>query len=169
MAELRLIALSIAALAACRSSEAGSNSGLTPPPGWSALPSLATAASDAAKAGSIKVDAAEAFGDPARGCYAAWIAMHDGGGAPDAMAEQLVRGLSVDPNVWGILVRDVKMPAPGAARGVLSLGFERGIYRGMLRANLANDGAIAALACFWNLREPAACEQACKGLVGSMK
>jgi hypothetical protein len=169
MAELRLIALAIAALAACRSSEAGPNSGLTPPPGWSSLPNLATAASDAAKAGAIKVDGVEAFGDPARGCYAAWIAMHDGAGAPDAMADQLVRGLSVDPTLWGILVRDVQKPAPGAATGVLSLGFERGTYRGMLRATLAKDGAIAALACFWNLREPAACEAACKGLVGSMK
>jgi hypothetical protein len=52
---------------------------------------------------------------------------------------------------------------------VLSLGFDRGIYRGMLRATLAKDGGIAALACFWNQREPAACEQGCKGLVGSMK
>ena len=157
------------AVVACRPSEAGPGSGLTPPAGWTPLPALATAASDAAKAGKIAVDGVEAWGEPARGCYAAWIAVHGGGGAIDAMADQLVRSLSAEPALAGIVVRDVVKPAPGTPTGVLSLTFERGIYRGKLRATLANNGKLAALACFWNLREPVACDQACNGLLGSMR
>ncbi|HEY5925906.1 MAG TPA: hypothetical protein VIV11_29665 [Kofleriaceae bacterium] len=159
----------VLSLGACRSSEAGPTSGLTPPAGWQALPSLATAASEAAKSGGITVDGVEAWGEPARGCYAAWIALRGAGGAPDAMADQLVRSLSVEPALLGILIRDVVKPAAGAASGVLSLAFERGVYRGKLRATLAKDGKVAALACFWNWREPIACEQACNGLIGSMR
>jgi hypothetical protein len=167
MAELRLIA--IVALMACRSSEAGSGSGLTPPVGWTALPSLATAASDAAKAGKILVDGVEAWGEPARGCYATWIALRGSGGPADAMATQLVKSLSAEPALAGIVVRDVVPPAAGSKTGTLSLAFERGVYRGKLRANLGTDGKLAVLACFWNLREPIACEQACNGLLGSMR
>ena len=164
-----MIALAVGALAACRSSEAGPGSGLKPPEGWATLPTLATAASDAAKAGHLQVDGVEAWGEPARGCYAAWIAVRGTGGAPDVMADQLVRGLSAEPALAGIVVRDVEKPAPASASGVLSLAFERAQYHGKLRAILAKDGKLAALACFWNLREPVACEQACNGLIGSMQ
>jgi len=161
--------LSILLASGCRSSEAGPGSGLKPPEGWAALPALATAASDAAKAGHLQVDGVEAWGEPARGCYAAWIALRGAGGAPDVMADQLVRGLSAEPALAGIVVRDVEKPAPASASGVLSLAFERAQYRGKLRATLAKDGKLAALACFWNSREPVACEQACNGLLGSMQ
>jgi hypothetical protein len=133
------------------------------------MPTLATAASDAAKAGKISVDGVEAWGEPARGCYATWIALRGSGGATDAMATELVKSLSAEPALVGIVIRDVVKPAAGAASGVLSLTFERGIYRGKLRATLANDGKLAALACFWNFREPIACEHACNGLIGSMR
>lgn len=156
-------------LGACRSSEAGPTSGLTPPPGWSALPSLATAASTAAKANKLTVHGVEAWGEPARGCYAAWISVRGGGGAPDAMATELVKSLSVEPSLMGILVRDVVTPAAGQPSGVLTLSFERGVYHGKLRANLAKDGTLGALACFWNLREPAACAKACDALIGSLR
>ena len=171
MAELRLSALGLLAIGAvaCRSSEAGPTSGLTPPAGWQALPQLASAASEAAKTGRIAVDGVEAWGEPARGCYAAWFALRGGGGAPEAMADQLVRGLAVEPALFGILVHDVVKPAKDAKTGMLSLGFSRGAYRGNLRANLSSDGKLVALACFWNMREPIACEQACTGLVGSMR
>ena len=53
--------------------------------------------------------------------------------------------------------------------GVLSLSFTRPPYRGKLRAPIAKTGAIAMLACFWNVREPIACEAACSQLLGSMK
>src|SRR5690606_38982504 len=122
----------IGSLAACRASEANTGSGLTPPPGWQPLPSLQTAATQAAKRDGITVDAVEAWGERARGCYAAWIALRGGGGAPDAMAQQLVASLSVDPALVGIAVRDVIKPEAGAASGVLALSFERGLYRGRL-------------------------------------
>ena len=154
---------------ACRPSEAGPGSGLTPPPGWQALPSLASAATDAAKHSGITVDAAEAWGDTARGCYAGWIAFRGSGGAIDVMADQLVRSLSAEPALGGIAIRDVQKPQAGAKTGALVLAFDVARYRGRLRANLASDGKIAALACFWNQREPAACEQACSALVGSMR
>jgi hypothetical protein len=159
----------VLAFGACRSSEAGPGSGLTPPTGWAPLPTLAAAASDAAKAGKVSVDGVEAWGEPARGCYATWFAVRGGGGAVDAMATQLVTSLSAEPALVGIVVRDVLKPAAGATSGVLALSFERGVYRGKLRATLASDGKLAALACFWNLREPIACEQACNGLIGSMR
>lgn len=170
MAELRLIL--IAAVAACQASEAtpvSGGSGLTAPAGWQALPLVAKAAGDAAKASGISVDGTEAWGETARGCYAMWIALHGGGRAPDAMADQLVLSVKSEPALLGLLVHDVAKPAAGAKSGVLSLGFERGVYRGMLHASLVSDGHIAALACFWNQREPAACEEACKNLVGSIK
>ncbi len=170
MAQLRLAALLAGiALGGCRSSQADSGSGLTPPPGWAALPALATAATEAAKAGGITVDGASAWGETSRGCYATWFALRGGGGAADAMADQLVRSLSAEPALAGIVVRDVVKPAAGATTGVLSLSFERAMYRGKLRASLGSEGKLAALACFWNLREPVACEQACNGLLGSMR
>jgi hypothetical protein len=159
----------VVSIAACRSSEAGPGSGLTPPAGWTALPTLATAASEAAKAGKIAVDGVEAWGEPARGCYATWISLRGGGGAADVMATELVKSLSGEPALMGIVVRDVVKPAAGATSGVLALTFERGLFRGKLRAQLANDGKLAALACFWNLREPVACAAACDGLLGSMR
>ena len=117
----------------------------------------------------MAVDGVEAWGETSRGCYATWFALHGKGGAPDAMAEQLVRGLKIEPALLGILVHDVVKPAPGAASVSTPLGFDRGAYRGRLRASLAKDGKLAALACFWNQREPVACEQACTGLIGSMR
>lgn len=167
MAELRLIL--IAALAACQASEANPGSGITAPAGWQALPTVAKAAGAAAKASGITVDGTEAWGETARGCYAMWIALHGGGRTPDVMADQLVLSVKSEPALLGLLVHDVVKPAAGAKSGVLTLGFERGVYRGMLRASLVADGHIAALACFWNQREPAACEEACKNLVGSLK
>jgi len=167
MAQLRLIALAL--LIACRASEAGPGSGLTPPAGWQAQPSLANAATTAAKNDGLTVAGAEAWGEPARGCFAAWIAMSGSGGAPDVMADQLVRGLSADPALGGIVVRDVQKPAPNQKVGVLTLAFEHTRYHGKLRAALNADGKITALACFWNQREPATCERACTALLGSMK
>jgi hypothetical protein len=167
MAELRLIL--IVALMACRSSEAGPGSGLTPPAGWQPLPPLAAAATEAAKAGKLTVDGAEAWGEPARGCYAAWFALRTAGGAPDVIADQLVNSLRVDPALFGVLIKDVVTPRAGDARGVLSLAFERAQYRGKLAAVIAKEGKLTALACFWNPREPRACEQACNGLLGGLK
>jgi hypothetical protein len=78
MAQLRLIvwlASAALALSACRASEAGPTSGLTPPADWKPLPDLATAVTEAARLTSINVEAIETWGEPARGCYAAWMAL----------------------------------------------------------------------------------------------
>ncbi|MDB4954606.1 MAG: hypothetical protein JWO36_2175 [Myxococcales bacterium] len=175
MAQLRLIA--VLALAACRqSAEAGPGSGITPPTGWRALPDLATAVTNAAKTEHVTVDGSEAWGEPAMGCYGAWFSMRGGSAAPDVMAQQVLddlapeteRGRGIAPALAGIAIRDVVKPAAGADRGTLSLAFTRDKYRGRLRAQLDSTGRIAALACFWNEREPIACESACTGLVGRL-
>lgn len=166
MAQLRLIAL--AALAACRASEAGPTSGLTPPPGWKALPELATAVTAAAKQTSITVEGVEAWGEPARGCYAAWMALRGASGAPAAIADPMLASLSAE--LPGLTVNDVVKPDPKVTEaGVLSLSFTRPPYRGKLRAPIAKTGAIGVLACFWNVREPVVCEAACNQLMGSFQ
>lgn len=157
------------AASACRASEAGPGSGLVPPSGWQPLPALATAAMDAAKGAGLQLDGVEAWGETARGCYAAWLALRGASGAPDVMADQVVTSLSAEPALAGIVVRDVIEPAAGAKTGVLSLTFQRALYHGKLRATLASDGRVEALACFWNQREPVACEQGCATLFGSTR
>jgi hypothetical protein len=94
-------------------------------------------------------------------------------GTPEALADLLVANLSATPALAGIAVTDVVKPTlttgPASDSGVLSLAFARAPYRGRLRAQIGKTGAYAVLACFWNEREPAACEAACTQLVGSMK
>ncbi len=166
MAQLRLIW--IAALAACRASEASPTSGLTPPAGWKPLPELATAVTEAAKPTSINVEAVEAWGEPARGCYAAWMALRGASGTPAAIAETMLASLSAE--LPGLTVTDVVKPDPKITdAGVLSLSFTRPPYRGKLRVPIAKTGALGVLACFWNVREPVACEAACAQLMGSFK
>lgn len=161
-------AAAIAAIG-CRTSEADPGSGLSPPAGWQALPQLAAAATDAAKADGVTIEGSEAWADQARGCYAAWVAWRGAKGAPEKLADALVLAVSSEKSLEGIAVRDIAKPTPGANVGVVSLGFERGEYRGTFRAQLTREGQVAALACFWNQREPAACEAGCGKLVGSMK
>lgn len=165
MAVVRLIA--VAALAACRASEAGPTSGLTPPSGWRPLPELATAAGDTAKQAAITVDGIEAWGEPARGCYAAWLSVRGDAGAPAGLADSLIASMTVD--VPALTVSDIVKPEAKADAGVVSLAFTRPPYRGRVRAQIAKTGAIAALACYWNQREPIACEAACNQLIGAMK
>lgn len=169
MARVRLIAAGgLCALAACRASEAGSSSGLTPPAGWRPLPELATAAGEAAKEAQITVDGVEAWGEPARGCYAAWFALKATPGTPGHIAERLTTSMTAD--VPSLTVADVVQPDPKAVEsGVLALGFTRVPYRGRVRASIVKTGAITLLACYWNDREPAACEAACTGLIGAIK
>lgn len=166
MGQLRLIALVVCATA-CRASEAGPTSGLTPPAGWRVLPELQTAATDAAKQANISVDLVDAWGDPARGCYAAWVGIRSNAGSPAKIAKPMLASLGAD--FPGLIVSDVVEPDPKADAGVLSLGFTRAPYRGRVRAAIAKTGAIGVLACFWNLREPIACDAACNSLVGGMK
>jgi hypothetical protein len=154
MAELRLIVL---ALAACRASRASVDlpAAAAPaiPDGWRALPAIAEAVGAAAG----EHEAAAAWGEPAMGCYAASIALHGGGGALDAMTKQVLDGLAAEH----VVTSDVSAPPSDADRGALALAFARGDYHGRARVELARDGRVAALACFWNDREPVACAAAC--------
>jgi hypothetical protein len=174
MADLRLIAAAalpaIAALAGCGSAGAAPDqvSGLTPPAGWQALPAIATAARAAIGPG-VEVSGAEAWGEPAMGCYAVWLAIRTDGGAT-AVAEQVVAGFAAAATAGSgsgapLTIKDVT--SPSGDEGVLALAFERGDHRGRLRARLGG-GKIAALACFANPREPAACEAACSAFLGAL-
>lgn len=182
MAELRLIALVLFAGAACRSSDAGPapgsaagsaartsltslTSGITAPAGWHAMPEMARAASEVARGAKLRVEGAEAWGEPARGCYAAWIATGGAAGAPDVLADKMVASLSSAKGLPGISVTEVVTPAKNVGAGMLSLAFEAAGHHGRVEARIAKTGAIAVLACFWNPREPAACEAACKPLL----
>lgn len=171
MAQLRLIALvaCVACTAACRSSEAGPTSGLTPPAGWRALPDVAGAAREAGLAAKATIDGVEAWGDTARGCYGVWLAMSSDAGAPDVLADKLLSSLTSAPTLAGITVTDIVKPPKAVDSGMLSLSFSRAPYSGKLRAQIGKTGAYAVLACLWNGREPAACEAACTVLLGGMK
>lgn len=115
--------------------------------------------------GKTAVDAIEAFGEPAMGCYSLWMTGRASGKATDA-AEQLVRGLMDDKKQKRKLeIKDVVKPVGEA--GVLSLGFETPPYKGRLRARFG-EGKLVALACWWSQREPVACEQACTTILGAV-
>ena len=148
MALVRLVAL--LALASCgrASGDTGSASGLAPPAGWRALPEVAAAIGTKAE-----LDGVEAWGDPARGCYAVWIAARGGG---DLVGE-LLAALAADK----IATTDVVKRS-----GTLAFTLERGAYRGQVRAQI-DDRSVSALACYHNLREPAACESACAAFLGA--
>ncbi len=151
-------------------------SGLTPPAGWQALPPIAAAARAALGRGAA-VDGAEAWGEPAMGCYAVWLAIRATGGA-EALGQQVVAGFTAaaEPRAQPagsaapepaekMIVQDIA--APTGEAGVLTLAFERGDHRGRLHARLGG-GRITALACFANQREPLACEAACTAFLGAL-
>ena len=81
------------------------------------------------------------------------------------MVDALVASMKTE----GLEARDIVKPTANAAAGTASLVFEKAPYRGKLRAQLVKDGHMTALACFWNDREPVACETACTQLLGSLK
>jgi hypothetical protein len=164
MADVRLIAIAVVVLGAgaCGQAGAAPGSGITAPAGWQVMPDLAVAAKDALGK-SVVVDGAEAWGEPAMGCYGVWLAVQAAGEA-GAIAEQVVVGFAASE--LRIAVRDVVVPS--GPEGVLALTFERAPYRGRLRARLGGE-RIVALACFANQREPIACEAACTSLLGALR
>lgn len=167
MAQLRLTVALLAGVAGCRASEAGPSSGLTAPTGWRPLPSLAVAAGSAAAQAGLNLDGAEAWGEPARGCYGAWLGLHGPKTEPRVAADAVLATLPTE--LPGVAVADVVKPAAGAETGLLALAFTRGTYRGRVRAQLASSGLTSIVACFWNPREPVACEAGCAQLLGSLK
>ena len=153
MAQLRLIALVLAA--GC--GRASAQPALTGPAGWPAIGDVATAVTAAAKADGVTIGASGAWGDTARGCYAVALEVTGGGAKADALGDQILAALTTE----GIAARDVVPPPPEG--GTLAFSFLRAPYDGRVRADLASDGHIAARACFWNEREPKACETSCAG------
>lgn len=162
-----------AALAACSPSDAAPGSGgpppgvnppfappraqlATPPAGWVPLPQLATAAT-----GVLAGATADAWGEPAMGCYAAIMTFTAKG-----KAGSIARRLRAQAEA-AVKLRDVVEPAASAETGVLAFGFDKTPYRGRVRVTI--DAGVTALACFWNDREPVACEAACTGLLGGMR
>jgi len=156
---MALLRLMLVALAACGQAGAQptASSGLTAPAGWIAIPEIATAVATAAKDAGSTIDGSEAWGDPARGCYGVWLALHGDG----ASAEQVLAGIT------GQTITTTNIIKPETADGIVTLSFEKGAHHGRLRARIA-AGKITALACFANEREPAACEAPCTTLLGGL-
>jgi hypothetical protein len=181
MAQLRLM---LVALAACSASDAAPGAGsalppgvnapfappraqiATPPAGWLPMPQLATAATSALTGENKATNAltaatADAWGEPAMGCYAVAVTFAARGTA-DAVGKQLLADVQK-----AVAVRDVVVPTGAKDTGVLAFAFDKAPYSG--RARVLIGGGVTALACFWNPREPLACEAACTALIGSMK
>ena len=103
-----LVACGAVALVAYRPAGADADPAAAPgrdrahPDGWKQLPSIAAAVGAAAKAEGVTVDAVDAWGERADGCYAVWLALHGASGDAPALAEQVLAGLS-----------KVQVPRPG--------------------------------------------------------
>jgi hypothetical protein len=153
---------------------APASSSASAPPGWKQLPAIATAAGAAAKADGVVIDAVDAWGEPALGCYAVWLALHGQAQTAPILADQVLDGFTAafgprkapesarhpkqTGSPWQLSLDEVVKPS--SPDGVLAFAFAIPPYRGRVRAHLGS-GRIAAIACFGNQREPAACEAAC--------
>jgi hypothetical protein len=166
------------ALVACTTAAAepgapASRGASTPPAGWKQLPPVAAAVGAAAKADGVTIDAVDAWGEPAIGCYAVWLALHGGAAGAPALAEQVLdsfkgAGGATKPagGPQGAISLD-DLVKPAEPEGVLAFAFTRAPYHGRVRAHLGN-GRITAIACFGNQREPAACETTCAHVLQSV-
>lgn len=147
------------------------------PAGWKQLPAIAAAVEAGARGDGVVVDAVDAWGEPAVGCYAVWLALHGGTSDSRVLADQILVGLARvgqrPPEIAGgarpaqappaaIAVGELTMPS--APEGVLAFAFTRAPYRGRVRAQLGH-GRIAATACFANQREPGACDAPCASVL----
>jgi hypothetical protein len=161
MADLGLIAVLALLAASCGSAGAQPDqaSGLTPPASWIRLEPAETAAKLAAAAPDITVTGAQAWGEPALGCYALWMSLRGGGGDAETIAGDVIAGLG--------MARFTVTEQP-VTDGLLELGLERAPYKGRLRVRVG-DGQVAGVACVANQRDPAACEAGCKALLGAIK
>jgi hypothetical protein len=192
---LRMTAVALGALGALGACSAAgaepnppaSDSPSQRPAGWKQLPVVASAAgaavkADQAGADGVALDTVDAWGEPALGCYAVWLALHGGAAAAPALADQVLDGVlqANEPRAAKAPQENAKPPRhadgpggasgsklsldevvkPSGADGVLAFSFARPPYRGRVRAHLGS-GRITAIACFGNQREPATCEAAC--------
>jgi hypothetical protein len=179
---LRVTAVAIVACSAAGADPAAPPSRVAHPEGWKQLPAVATAMATAAKAEGVTVDAADAWGEPAHGCYAVWLELHGGTSDAPALADQVLAGIArAGPSRDGaaptrvarsgdatagwreeIAIREVVKPTDRS--GVLAFAFTSAPYHGRVRARLGK-GRIAAVACFANEREPLACDATCAQLL----
>lgn len=150
-----MTAVALVAVVACRpaGAEPASRGAAERPAGWTQLAPIAAAAGAAARADGVVIDAVDAWGEPALGCYAVWLALHGGTAGAPALADQVLAGFA------GTAISELTRPT--GSDGVLAFAFARPPYRGRLHAHLG-EGRIAAVACFGSPREPAACEAACR-------
>jgi hypothetical protein len=175
MALLRVIGVALvascaAALVACNAAgadpNAASSRSAARPEGWKQLPAMATAVGAAARADGVTIDSVDAWGEPANGCYAVWLALHGASGDAPALADQVLAGLSraggprsKESAVSGELVIS-ELVKPVGREGVLAFAFANAPFRGRVRARLGG-GRIAAVACFGNERAPRGCDATC--------
>ena len=93
-----LVASSAIALAACNAAGADPNAAASPraarPEGWKQLSAMASAVGAAAKADGVTIDSVDAWGEPANGCYAVWLALHGASGDAPTLADQVLAGIS---------------------------------------------------------------------------
>lgn len=151
------------------------------PAGWKQLPAISSAVAAAVRADGVTIDAVDAWGEPARGCYGVWLELHGGTGAAIALADDALASLQRAAGPTGLHRRAAGSGAPAAigspgplvidevvkpttAEGVLAFRFTRSPYRGRVRAQLGR-GRVAAIACFGNQREPVDCEARCARVI----
>jgi hypothetical protein len=95
MGLLRVTAVALVACSAAGADPAGAPSReRVRPESWKQLPSIAGAVGAAAKAEGVTIDAVDAWGDPANGCYAVWLALRGKSGDAPALADQVLAGLA---------------------------------------------------------------------------
>ena len=96
MGLLRVTAVALVACSAAGADPAGAPSReRAHPEGWKQLPSIATAVGAAARADRVTIDAVDAWGEPATGCYAVWLALRGASGDAPALADQVLAGLAL--------------------------------------------------------------------------
>lgn len=142
--------------------------GIDVPADWKELPEVAAAAVAAAR-GILEdvVTHGHAWGEPSRGCYLAVVELH--GKRRDSIASlkkelEATVGAGVEITGW--------TSSPDAEDSSEVEARFTGTLSGQLRAHLVLDRqriphALAA-ACFYNDRQPAACENACTPLLAML-
>lgn len=131
LAMLLLAAGATGGSTACRAADAApeivpdvstrATSGLTMPSGWRPIPAIAAAAT-AALEDPTAIDGAQAWGEPALGCYAVWISMRGTGDAA-AIGARIVSGLGGEPElVTSELVGPVATRGASDAKGAGAVG-----------------------------------------------
>jgi len=163
------------ALVACGRASAGPPApapalGITPPADWKDLPTVADAATQAAKAvlGGAAAISAAAWGQPSRGCYLAAVAAS---GTKQDTLDELEKELRTAVGA-GVSIGDWNVSPGGVDHEEIAATFTAATASAKLRGLVALDAQkfphVAAAACFHNDREPAACESACAPLLAQL-